>query len=69
MGAIHCQTSAKQNTGVEEMFMALTNKMLEVSEEKEHQTSPLSRQNSQRRNVIIVDDEAASPASKSCCGS
>ncbi|CAH0546543.1 unnamed protein product [Brassicogethes aeneus] len=69
VGAIHCQTSAKQNIGVEDMFMSLTTKMLDISDEKENQkSSPLSRQNSQRRNVIVVDDEIT-PPSKSCCGS
>lgn len=70
VGAMHFQTSAKLNKGVEEMFLALTQKMLETMEEKEAQNAPIVRQNSQRRNVVIVeDDQMPQPAVKQCCGS
>ncbi|RZB66641.1 ras-related protein Rab-21 [Asbolus verrucosus] len=69
VGAIHFQTSAKLNKGVEEMFLTLTQKMLETVQEKEAQNAPLSRQNSQRRNVVVVDDDQVPPApTKQCCG-
>ncbi|XP_044270886.1 ras-related protein Rab-21 [Tribolium madens] len=69
VGAIHFQTSAKLNKGVEEMFLTLTQKMLETVEEKEAQNAPLSRQNSQRRNVVVVDDDQVPPPpTRQCCG-
>jgi Ras-related protein Rab-21 len=69
VGAIHFQTSAKFNKGVEDMFLTLTQKMLETVEEKEAQNAPLSRQNSQRRNVVVVDDDQVPPPpTRQCCG-
>lgn len=69
VGAIHFQTSAKLNKGVEEMFLTLTKKMLEHAIEQEEKTATLNRTNSQRRNVVVVeDDQVAPPPSKSCCG-
>lgn len=69
VGAIHFQTSAKLNKGVEEMFLALTQKMLEHAAEQEEKTATLTRTNSQRRNVVVVeDDQVPQPSSKSCCG-
>ncbi|KAF7275095.1 hypothetical protein GWI33_012191 [Rhynchophorus ferrugineus] len=71
VGATHCETSAKLNQGVDEMFFTLTKNMLSISEQKQLFNSTLSRQNSQRRNVIVVDDEQepSMSTSKSCCGS
>lgn len=70
MGAIHFQTSAKLNTGVEEMFLSLTQKMLERALEQEASAAPITRTNSQRRNVVVVeDDQMPPPPSKSCCSS
>lgn len=69
MGAIHFQTSAKLNKGVEEMFLTLTQKMVEHATEQEEKTATLTRTNSQRRNVVVVeDDQVLQPSSKSCCG-
>lgn len=69
MGAIHFQTSAKLNRGVEEMFLALTQKMLEHAVEQEEKTATLKRTSSQRRNVVVVeDDQVPQPSNKSCCG-
>lgn len=69
VGATHFQTSAKQNTGIEEMFLSLTQKMLDRVCEQEQQINTLNRQNSQRRNVLVVeDDEAPPPPTKQCCG-
>lgn len=66
---MHFQTSAKLNQGVEDMFFALAQKMLQVHEDKELQTNSLTRQNSQKRNVVVVDDETELTATKSCCRS
>ncbi|KAF2898564.1 hypothetical protein ILUMI_07609 [Ignelater luminosus] len=70
VGALHFQTSAKLNQGIEEMFLTLTQKMLERVAEQETQNNTLTRQNSQRRNVLVVeDDQVPPPPSKHCCGS
>lgn len=70
VNAIHFQTSAKHNIGVEDMFLALTQKMVECAAEQESSAEAMTRQNSQRRNVVVVDDdEAPPPPSKHCCGS
>lgn len=70
MGAIHFQTSAKQNLSIEELFLTLTEKMLERVAEQEVQNEVLQRRNSQRRNVVVVDDDQVpnSTASRHCCG-
>lgn len=69
VGAIHFQTSAKLNKGVEEMFLTLTQRMLEHAAEQEEKTATLTRTNSQRRNVVVVeDDQVTQPSSKNCCG-
>lgn len=70
VGATHHLTSAKLNEGVEEMFLSLSKQMLAKHDEKEANGS-LSRQNSTRRNMLIVsEDEPETPtASRGCCGS
>ncbi|XP_023022878.1 RAS oncogene family member Rab21 [Leptinotarsa decemlineata] len=65
--AIHYQTSAKLNQGVEEMFLALTQKMLDEAKEKAAQQSHLTRNNSQRIVTVVDDDQV--PTNKSCCSS
>lgn len=67
VGATHCHTSAKKNQGIEDLFLTLTQKMMEHAAEQEQESS-LNRQNSTRRNVLVVDDEQIEPPSKSCCG-
>lgn len=68
VGALHFQTSAKINDGIEDMFLSLTEKMMERAAQQEQQNPILNRQNSQRRNVVVVEDEQA-PTSRHCCGS
>nr|ABR27886.1 Ras-related small GTPase [Triatoma infestans] len=69
VGAVHFHTSAKQNTGIEEMFLELTQRMMQRAQEQEIQrASELTRTNSMRRNIVIVDEEETAPPSKSCCG-
>lgn len=64
---MHFTTSAKLNEGVEEMFLALTQKMLDDAKEKAaSNNSQLTRHGSQR-TVTVVDDENVPPTNKSCC--
>lgn len=70
VGATHCHTSAKQNQGIEDMFLTLTQKMIEHAAEQELQNSTvLNRQNSTRKNVLVVDDDPVETPSRQCCGS
>lgn len=69
VGAIHVETSAKQNEGIEELFLTLTHRMLEAANIQEAQ---LSRNDSLRRTVQLLDDEQQEnnpnqPTHKSCC--
>lgn len=70
VGAMHFHTSAKLNQNIEEMFLDLTYRMIQHADEVE-QKSTLSRTNSTRRNVVVVEDEAeqSQPVKSSCCGS
>lgn len=70
VGAMHFHTSAKLNQNIEEMFLDLTHRMMQRADEAE-QKSTLTRTNSTRRNVVMVEDEAeqTQPSRSSCCGS
>lgn len=80
VGATHYETSAKNNVGVEEVFVGLTKHMVAVQEAKRAADPTLNRSNSVRRsNRIIVaasEDDAeaddapqAAPAGRCCGGS
>lgn len=70
VGAIHFHTSAKLNQNIEEMFLGLTKHMIQHADEAEEK-STLTRTNSTRRNVLVVEDEIeeSQPVKSSCCGS
>ncbi|KAF8781376.1 Ras-related protein Rab-21 like protein [Argiope bruennichi] len=65
--AKHFMTSAKQNRGIEELFLDLTRRMIEVTDANDQQANSLGRGSNQRRNVVIVDDEPQQQRS-GCCG-
>uniref|UniRef100_A0A1B6CP69 Ras-related protein Rab-21 n=2 Tax=Clastoptera arizonana TaxID=38151 RepID=A0A1B6CP69_9HEMI len=72
VGAKHFHTSAKLNTGIEEVFLELSQRMIERAKENDLQkASSLGRTSSMRRNVVVVEDEAAIPphpeTKSSCC--
>lgn len=72
VGARHFHTSAKLNKGIEEMFLELSQRMIERAQENDLQkTNSLGRTSSVRRNVVVVEDEAAantrSETKSSCC--
>lgn len=62
VGATHYETSAKNNIGVEEVFIGLTKQMIATTDAKRTNDQTLGRSNSMRRpNTIIVaasDDDA-----------
>ncbi|KAJ8665189.1 hypothetical protein QAD02_006851 [Eretmocerus hayati] len=69
VGALHFHTSAKQNFNVEELFLDLTQRMIQHADEQEEK-STLSRNNGTKRNVVVVEDEAteqSQPTRSSCC--
>lgn len=66
--AKHFMTSAKQNRGIEELFLDLTRRMIDVHEANDQHTNNLGRSSNQRRNVLIVDDEEAPQPKSGCCG-
>ncbi|KAF6200959.1 hypothetical protein GE061_005406 [Apolygus lucorum] len=69
VGAIHFHTSAKQNLGIEELFLELTQRMMERAQALELQkANELTRTNSMRRNIVIVDEDEPAPPTRSCCG-
>jgi Ras-related protein Rab-21 len=70
VGAKHFHTSAKLNQGIEEMFLELSQRMIERAQENSQQkASSLGRSGSTRRNVVVVEDDEAVAQSKSgCCG-
>uniref|UniRef100_A0A0A9XXG3 Ras-related protein Rab-21 n=1 Tax=Lygus hesperus TaxID=30085 RepID=A0A0A9XXG3_LYGHE len=69
VGAIHFHTSAKQNVGIEELFLELTQRMTERAQALELQkANELTRTNSMRRNIVIVDEDEPTPPTRSCCG-
>ncbi|XP_054721530.1 ras-related protein Rab-21-like [Uloborus diversus] len=65
--AKHFTTSAKLNRGIEELFLDLTRRMMEVSEAQDNANSMGRTGGNQRRNVVIVDDEPVQQKS-GCCG-
>lgn len=70
VGAKHFNTSAKLNRGIEEMFLDLSQRMIDLAQETDLQkASSLGRSGSMRRNVVVVDDDEEESHSKSgCCG-
>lgn len=81
MGARHYETSAKVNEGIEDLFLDLTNQMLEARDRKLAASEALQRSNSLRRtNVLRLEGEnddtdeiptqisPDSTRSSKCCG-
>ncbi|XP_077492680.1 RAS oncogene family member Rab21 isoform X2 [Amblyomma americanum] len=67
VGATHFHTSAKLNRGIDDLFLDLSKRMMQVADanDEQHRNS-LGRGGNSRRTVVIVDD---SPVQKtSCCG-
>lgn len=79
VGATHYETSAKNNIGVEEVFIGLTKQMVAVNDAKRTTDQSLHRSNSLRRStnrIIVADDgdedgqieSGSAPAASRCCG-
>lgn len=71
VGAKHFHTSAKLNRGIEELFLELSQRMIERAQAIDLQkASSLGRSGSTRRGVVVVedDDEAVTQTKTGCCG-
>ncbi|XP_061770392.1 ras-related protein Rab-21 [Nerophis ophidion] len=70
VGAKHYQTSAKLNQGIEELFLDLCKRMMEVAQADERSKGNGGNQAaSSRRGVQIVDDEPQATPTGGCCSS
>ncbi|XP_013785530.1 ras-related protein Rab-21-like [Limulus polyphemus] len=68
VGAKHFLTSAKLNRGIEELFVDLTKRMIEVAESiDEHRANSFGHGSNPRRNVVIIEDESQEQRT-GCCG-
>ncbi|XP_068247206.1 ras-related protein Rab-21 [Palaemon carinicauda] len=67
VGAFHVQASAKENKGVEELFLELTHRMLESAIANDQQRVNALTRGNNSSNLQIVDDPAVQSNSKSCC--
>ena len=73
VGALHFNTSAKLNNGIDEMFLHLSQQMMSKHDEKVKNTPGLVgngiRGSSHGGGISIVDDSELLPPRKSgCCG-
>jgi Ras-related protein Rab-21 len=70
VGAKHFHTSAKLNQGIEEMFLELSQMMIQRAQESDQQrASSLRRLGGSQRNVLVVEDgEVAAQSKSGCCG-
>ncbi|XP_062586385.1 ras-related protein Rab-21-like [Saccostrea cucullata] len=64
VGAKHFHTSAKLNKGIEEMFLDLSKGMIEKAGEDNNRNQ---RDGSNRKSVVVVDDEAPTQQKSGCC--
>ncbi|KAL6072346.1 hypothetical protein STEG23_033751 [Scotinomys teguina] len=71
VGAKHYHTSAKQNKGIEELFLDLRKRMIETAQVDERaKGNGASQAGAARRGVQISDDESqAQSGSGGCCSS
>lgn len=66
--AFHLNTSAKTNEGVEELFLNLTNRMLDFARVKEQQAAHSQGTSTNGRQLQITDEEPTQSSSRGCCG-
>lgn len=72
VGAVHFHTSAKMNSGIEEIFISLCRMMIEkLDKQNADNLVTLNRSGSTRRTIIIDDEDAPSfeRSSRWCCSS
>ncbi|XP_050440452.1 ras-related protein Rab-21 [Adelges cooleyi] len=68
VGAVHFHTSAKLNTGIEDLFLNLCQMMIDKADKQiAHNVATLNRSGSTRRTIIIDDEEAPVEGSSGWC--
>ncbi|KAJ8916899.1 hypothetical protein NQ315_013368 [Exocentrus adspersus] len=67
VGAMHFETSAKLNEGVDELFLALTEKMVHDYKLKTNNGNS-HRQNLQNAVNVVDDETSVNSSTGSCCG-
>lgn len=68
VGAKHFHTSAKINKGIEEMFLDLTQRMMDVAQTNDQHKATSIGRSSSRRNMLIIDEESPAVQKSGCCG-
>jgi Ras-related protein Rab-21 len=63
IGAKHFVTSAKLNTGIEQVFLDITTRALEKRKSSMEELSSIQK----RKGMVIVDEQPESPPQSKCC--
>lgn len=63
IGASHFVTSAKLNTGIDDVFLDIASRVLE----QRKNTNDGSASTEPRRGTVIIDDQPSSPTQSKCC--
>jgi len=72
VGAVHFHTSAKNNLGIEELFLSLSRMMIEKADQQNIDNLITLNRSGSTRRTIVIDDEDALPSegsSRWCCSS
>lgn len=72
VGAVHFHTSAKMNSGIEELFLSLCRMMIEKADKQNIDNLVTLNRSGSTRRTIVIDDEDALPSqgsSRWCCSS
>jgi len=72
VGAVHFHTSAKMNSGIEELFLRLCRMMIEKSDKQNVDDLVTLNRSGSTRRTLVIDDEDAMPSegsSRWCCSS
>jgi len=67
VGAKHFFTSAKINKGIEEMFLDLAQRMIDVAQTNDEERATTLNRTSSRRNVLTIGDEPSTTQKSGCC--
>lgn len=70
VGAIHFHTSAKMNSGIEELFLNLCHMMVEKADKQNADNLITLQRSGSTRRTLVIDDEDAPPnegSSRWCC--
>lgn len=72
VGAVHFHSSAKMNSGIEEIFLSLCRMMIEKADKQSADNLVTLNRSGSTRRTIMIDDEDALPLEEPtrwCCNS